>query len=115
MKPKEKSRISRITVARLYNIGNYEHIRYELTADVPEGNSAKIAISKLVRILRNANPKPLAKMTDYDHNTQDTHQRIVKDVEAWVKGTKEALELLHKFGGTADHKDAKLEWDDYPF
>lgn len=131
-RPKPKSRISRITIARLYNIGNYEHVRYELTADVPEGNSAKIAVAKLVKILRGANPKPphsrfeyerakesiskpLSKMDEMDHANQRAYRRVVDDVNRWKKQREEALDLLHKFGGTADHRDAKLEWDDIPF
>ena len=30
-------KITKITVGRLHNLGNYEHVRYELTVEVPEG------------------------------------------------------------------------------
>lgn len=42
--------ISKITVGRLYNLGNYEHIRYELTVDVrpEEASKAIIAVEKLL-------------------------------------------------------------------
>jgi hypothetical protein len=130
--PKQKSRITRITVARLYNIGNYEHIRYELTAEVPEGCSAKAAMGNLVKIIRNANPKapctrsellaaresiskPLAKMINSDHVNAKYYRNIIDNFEKWQKGREEALRLLEKFGGKSDHKDAKLDWEDTPW
>lgn len=130
MKP--KSHITRITVSRLYNLGNYEHIRYELTADVPYGCSAKLAMSKLVKILQGANPKPpfsrveyekaktsiskpLSKMDAYDHDNANYYRRTIDLVDKWNEGQKKALDLLHRFGGTADHKDAKLDWENTPW
>lgn len=42
--------ISKITVGRLYNLGNYEHIRYEITVDVKEleASTAIVAIEKIL-------------------------------------------------------------------
>lgn len=130
--PKPKSTISRITITRLYNLGNYEHVRYELTADVPAGCSAKMAASNLVKILRACNPKPphswheitrakelcskpVHKMTDLDWENQNQAQRVMRDFNKWQKAKAEALKLLEKFGGKADHRDAKLDWEDAPF
>lgn len=48
--------ISRITVGRLFNLGNYEHIRYELTVDVKEGESASSAITAIESILEGMKP-----------------------------------------------------------
>ena len=50
------SRISKITVGRLFNLGNYEHVRYELTVDVPEGQSATQAITAVEAILEGMKP-----------------------------------------------------------
>jgi hypothetical protein len=36
--------ITKITIGRLYNLGSYEHVRYELTAEVPQGESPATAI-----------------------------------------------------------------------
>lgn len=55
-------RISKITIGRLYNLGSYEHIRYEhiryeLTLEVPESESASLAILGLEKIIEALNPK----------------------------------------------------------
>lgn len=49
--------VSKITVSRLYNLGNYEHVRYELTAEVPQGESPATAIIGLEKILAGLSPK----------------------------------------------------------
>ena len=50
------SRISRISIGRVYNLGNYEHVRYELTVDVPEGESAAAAVIGMERIVEGLRP-----------------------------------------------------------
>lgn len=57
MRSKNKAKVNRVTISRLYNAGNYEHIRYELTADVPEGVSAKKVTQGILSILKACNPK----------------------------------------------------------
>ena len=48
--------ISKITIGRLFNLGNYEHIRYELTVDVQPGE-ATAALRGTENLLRALNPK----------------------------------------------------------
>lgn len=48
--------VTKITVARLYNLGNYEHVRYELTADVPPESGATGAMIALEKILEGMRP-----------------------------------------------------------
>lgn len=49
--------ITKITIGRLYNLGSYEHVRYELTAEVREGESPATAILGMERILAALSPK----------------------------------------------------------
>lgn len=51
------SRISRISVGRLYNLGNYEHVRYELTIEVPEGATASETMEGVERLMAALNPR----------------------------------------------------------
>lgn len=46
-----EAKIERITIGRLYNLGNYEHIRYELTATVHDGQSASTIVRGMENIL----------------------------------------------------------------
>lgn len=49
--------ITKITIGRLYNLGSYEHVRYELTAEIPAGQSPATAIIGMENILGALNPK----------------------------------------------------------
>ena len=49
--------ITRITVGRLYNLGSYEHVRYELSVDVKEGESARGALVAVEKILSALSPE----------------------------------------------------------
>lgn len=51
-----KSRVSRISIGRVYNLGNYEHVRYEVTVDIPAGASAAKTIIGLERIIAGLRP-----------------------------------------------------------
>lgn len=48
--------VSKITIGRLFNLGNYEHIRYEIAVDV-KADEAATALAGLERILEALNPK----------------------------------------------------------
>lgn len=54
-------RATKLTVARLYNLGSYEHVRYEISVEVAEGESAATALIGLERILGALNPKSSTK------------------------------------------------------
>lgn len=43
--------VTKITIGRLYNLGSYEHIRYEIAAEVPEGESAEKMLTNLEKII----------------------------------------------------------------
>lgn len=57
-------KVSKITIGRLYNLGNYEHVRYELTVEVPAGESAAEAVLGLENILRGLKPDRGAKSAE---------------------------------------------------
>lgn len=133
-----KTKITRLTVGRLYNLGNYEHVRYELTVDIGEGRSAALALRNIMRVLKAANPKsPVAsydlesarkKLEDpqsWHKNVADPKERkklikemvrsakeLVRSWDAWVARRKAAERLLDDIGASKVHKDAKLTWGD---
>lgn len=51
-------RISRVTIGRLHNLGNYEHVRFEVTVELPAGTSPASVIGELERTLDELDPKP---------------------------------------------------------
>lgn len=133
-----QTRVSRLTIGRLFNLGNYEHVRYELTVDIAEGKSASVALRNVMRLLRAANPKPPVQRYDYDHaksilsdpnawhkNVADPKERkqrikeMVKEAkeniaryDLWAAQRKAAEAMLDNIGCAKAFKDAKLDWED---
>jgi hypothetical protein len=139
MKTKEpQTRVSRITIGRLYNLGNYEHVRYELTVEIPEGRSASLALRNVMRVLKAANPKPPFPSYDYEgalkriEEPEAWHKNIanpkerkkairemvksaretVKTYDTWKARRAAAEKLLDGIGCQKVFKDAKLSWGD---
>lgn len=135
--PSPKLRVSQISVARVYNRGNYENSRYELTIDVPEGASPAKAMQTGLGILFALNPRPPVPRIDYDQAVD-----FLKDPEAWAKNIEDpkarrkllkerapqyrrtvrayekflarrlkAVRALEAMGGTAKETDHKLSWE----
>jgi len=50
-------RITRITLGRLHNLGNYEHVRYEVTVELPPGTSPSSVARELEDTLNDLEPK----------------------------------------------------------
>lgn len=135
---KSKTKVTRITIGRLYNLGNYEHVRYELTVEVGEGRSAALALRNTMKILRAANPKP--PVSSFDHESavkrladpEAWHKNIepesarkkaiketvsqaketVKRHDQWIARRKVAEMMLDDIGAARVFKDAKLSWGD---
>lgn len=135
---KTTTQIRRITIGRLYNLGNYEHVRYELSVEIGEGKSAALALRNTLRLLKAVNPKPPVALYDYERaklqieKPGDWHKNVVdkieqakfrkemvveakknvKKFETWLKRRHAAEAVLDDIGGTKAFKDAKLSWDD---
>jgi hypothetical protein len=50
-------KVTTITVARLFNLGSYEHVRYEISVEVKEGESATDALVGLEKIIEALKPE----------------------------------------------------------
>lgn len=71
---------TKITIGRLYNLGNYEHVRYELTAEIQESESAGTALIGLENILAALNPKKPHGVLD-EHDLKNAQVRIQNVME----------------------------------
>lgn len=49
--------VSRFSVGRLHSLGNFEHVRYEVTVDVPFGSRASDVLRAVDDMLRDLSPK----------------------------------------------------------
>jgi hypothetical protein len=135
---KKRPRITSFSVGRVYNLGNYENIRLDLSVEVPEGESVRAALTSVMGILKAASPKPPVQAYSVEHarkqleDPQAWHKNIVivkerkaaircmvKDAkatvskwEAWKASRKLALEALDAIGATSIRKDHKNDWND---
>ena len=50
-------KVSKITIGRLYNLGSYEHVRYEISVEMTEGESPATAMIGLEKIIAALSPK----------------------------------------------------------
>jgi len=83
-----KSRISKITVGRLYNLGNYEHVRYDLTVDVAEGESAASAIIALEKIIAGMKPlknQPIKQEAELERDRRRIEEMKTMPVADWER------------------------------
>lgn len=112
----KRPKITSISIARLYSLGNYEHVRFELTAEVPDGCSAKATMLELAAIC--ARMRPVKKPYDYDRAKEvmnklpeqtteaekarlDDYQEIISRFEAEKALQRDAIEKLDALGGTS--------------
>ena len=75
--------VTKITIGRLYNLGSYEHIRYELTVEVSQGESPATALLGMEKILTALNPKTAtltrAELEREKHRLEELHKKLSDD------------------------------------
>lgn len=49
--------VTKITIGRLFNLGSYEHVRYEIAVEIADGESPATALIGLEKILEALNPR----------------------------------------------------------
>lgn len=86
--------ITKITIGRLYKLGSYEHNRYELTAEVRDGESAAVALVRLEKILSALSPKTST------HSRQDLRRESlrIQEFQAALKAMTDENEFRRKYG-----------------
>ncbi|MDE2097624.1 MAG: hypothetical protein KGL39_10285 [Patescibacteria group bacterium] len=128
--------ITRITIGRLYNLGSYEHERFEISAEVPKGASAAKTMLGLEKLIAALNPKCPIDRSNLRHNkmrlemTDEQKARSFgedwkrqcaalkvevakceKALAAWQRAQETARKLFDDLGGASKWKDAKMDWD----
>lgn len=124
---KPKTRVTHISVDVLYNLGNYEHIKYSVGIDVAKGESAAKALLELKRIM--VRLKPVKKPYEYEHyagllkkdprecsevekSQVETAAKVVGEYACLKSLQWEAVKALDDIGGASVRKDAKETWQD---
>lgn len=123
------TRVSRITIGRLHNLGNYEHVRYEISVDVgksDEPGEVLIGLEKIldnlqarsgvaeyeVRNAREVLAKPEGELSDYEYRRRDEYAEKIEKYEAAMSKRQKARDALNALNGSVNYVDAKLSWED---
>lgn len=121
-----KARVTSIAVSRLYNLGNYQNVKYDIAAEVPLGGSAKDTLLELLYILQMMKPshRPSCweetKAAEKKLPTELT-EREKMHLQEWQEECgayrrhcverDEAVASLDSLGGSSHAKDARKSWD----
>jgi hypothetical protein len=118
--------ITRISLDRLHNLGNYEHIKFSVTVDLTNGENPGRVIARLEKLLGAL--KPIT--TDYDYqravkvmsdpelakdettHTIEIHKARIEKHDKAVMRRERALVLFGALGGASQFTDAKSKWED---
>lgn len=120
-------RVSSISVSRLYNLGNYQNVKYDLTCEVPRGASAEATLLEIVRIIRALGPirspeclpqlesareKSLTERSEYQK--AHFHEWLAEETSHRMKlnARMRAVHDLDRLGGVATYTDHKMSWQD---
>ena len=125
----EKSRISKIHLGRVYNLGNYENIRYEISVDIGVNDNPAEVLIRLEKILKGLYLKSgvsgyeLRQFEELMAKPEDQHSEYEKKSLPSLKEKYErhekakrirlaAREPLATLNASSEFTDHKLDWDD---
>ena len=125
-------RVSRISIGRLCNLGNYEHIRYEVAVELPEGTDVTatlITVEKALNLLAERPPsndyyglahaRQIVEKADkgeylneIEQQNLATHRELLKRYTEWQKRQEYARALLGDFSLSSEFTDHKEKWEE---
>lgn len=123
------TRITRLSIGRVHNLGNYENVRYEIQLDVAEGENVAQLVTNLENILEDVRAvsnvsewdynrakerlaKPASELSENELSNLEVYKKRVADYESVNVRRQKAKEALNSFGGSSTYRDAKTEWKD---
>ncbi|MGB8510228.1 MAG: hypothetical protein WCD76_17750 [Pyrinomonadaceae bacterium] len=129
----EKSRVRELHIGRVYNLGNYENMRVEVTVSVGTGDDPARLLRSVENILRDLRAKSGvdswglsraraalerlgaiddAALTADDRQELDVARDKLRRVEEANARRAAARAALSTLDYTEEHRDAKDDWDD---
>jgi hypothetical protein len=125
----EKSRVSRIHVGRVYNLGNYENERVEVTVEIGSQDDPSRVLRSVENILADLHAKsgimghnlrqaesvlakPESELSTYAREEIPTYREWVAKRDAAAARRLAAREALSTLEYTREHIDHKEKWED---
>lgn len=126
----QPTRITQFRIGRMHNLGNYEHIKYEVTVEVAPGDDVGKRLTTVETILNDIQAdlphsdwdiqrakellaKPEGDLDEYDVKRIPRAKRQLAENEAALKRRETARAALSTLNYESEHKDAKKDWDEY--
>lgn len=127
--PIEKTRVTSITVERLFNLGNYENIKYGVRVEIAQGDDPARVFASLENILKDLRAKhrvsdwflrrakkvlamPETELDEIEKEKLGDYQAAVAKVEEVEMRRRKARAALATLDYTSEHKDHKEDWED---
>jgi hypothetical protein len=127
--PVDTSRVESVYVERLFNLGNYENIKYGMRVVIAPGDDPGRVLASLENILndlradhgvsdwyleraKRALAKPEAELTASDKESLDEYREAFRKVEEASERRRKAREALATLNYTSEQKDHKKNWAD---
>lgn len=125
----QKPFISRLTVSKVTNLGNYENRKVEISVNFAKAEKVGDVVIEIEQIIEDLNclksfsqselsrarkglEKPSAELDEYDIKRIPEWKETIAKFEALEKRRQLAIEKLNDFGGEYQFNDAKDSWDD---
>lgn len=120
--------LDRIQIERVFNLGNYEHVRYSIGLSVHPGMCPYEVFKVAKAIIQNLEPVkpdsetqhalrvlegPAEDLTDSNTPHLDKYRDLKRKHKAKIDKREAFLTLLKTLGGQVQFKDAKDSWSDY--
>lgn len=130
--PIEQTRVESIYVERLFNLGNYENIKYGFRVEIGRDDDPGRVLASLERIFNDLRAdggvdshelsrakrvleKPEAELDDHDKRYLDSHREKIRLHEEAKERQRMARQALATLNYTSEHKDHKQDWEDGGF
>lgn len=123
------TRITQLRIGRMHNLGNYEHIKYEVTVEIAPNDDAGKLLVNVESILNDLQvdlphseweiscakdllAKPEADLDEFNVKRLPDAKRKIAENQAAMKRREAARLALSTLNYESEHKDAKDNWDD---
>lgn len=84
----DKTRVTRLSIGRVYNLGNYEHVRYEVSVDVASSDSASSVLGTLEAIIADLQPierTSVRSEAEIKRLSDEVAKMATMDEETWAR------------------------------
>ena len=124
----QRVRVSRISIGRVFNLGNYEHVRYEVELQIPEGVDAAGPFQDLADLIEDLNPRsgvsegsiaeaqriinmPPENIPQWERENISVYKARLAEHAKAQRRRVYALQVIDQLGGNIRYADAKDNWD----